>query len=408
MAKFREVSIKRKLTVIILFTTSLVLLLTSAIFIITELVSFRREMVSNISTLAQVMGINSTAALSFQDPATAEEILTALSAEPHVVAACIYTNSGDVFATYKNNEDVSFPSPHRNLAESDSRGEGAKLSELTHEKYRFSNEYLEFIRPIILNDKRIGKIYIRADLKALYSKLKWLVGIVVGVMLASFCLALLMSSRLQRIISEPISTLARTMKTVSSEKNYGVRAQKRSNDEIGFLIDGFNDMIRQIQQEIIERNRAEGALRQSEEKYKTLIDSSLTGIFIHQDEKYLFVNDRFAEMHGYEPGELLGKDPFMLIHPNERTASRKTVSRRLKGEPVPQQYEVRRLRKDGRTIWCEMMATLIEYEGRPAVMGNMVDITRRKRAEEERRKWSPTPACCEDGGHRHPGWWHCP
>jgi PAS domain S-box-containing protein len=100
----------------------------------------------------------------------------------------------------------------------------------------------------------------------------------------------------------------------------------------------------------------------------------------------LFVNDRFADIHGYQPEELLGQDPLTLIHPDEREASRQVMSKRLEGESAPDWYEMRRLRKDGKTIWCEMMATGIEYAGRPAIMGNIVDITDRKRAEEAMRE----------------------
>jgi PAS domain S-box-containing protein len=127
--------------------------------------------------------------------------------------------------------------------------------------------------------------------------------------------------------------------------------------------------------------QVEGAVRKSEEKYKTLIEGSVTGIFIHQDGKYVFVNDRFAEIHGYEREELLGKESLMLIHPDAREALKEIASKRLNGRAVPQRYEVRRLGKDGRTIWCEMMATRIEYEGRPAIMGNVIDVSKRKRAE---------------------------
>lgn len=133
--------------------------------------------------------------------------------------------------------------------------------------------------------------------------------------------------------------------------------------------------------DITNRKQAERALRKSQEEYKRLADSSLTGIFIHQDQKYVFVNDRFADMHGYRPEELLQQDPLILIHPDERGTLKEMASQRLKGKAVPQQYEVRRLKKNGETMWCEMMATVIEYEGRSAIMGNMIDITERKRAE---------------------------
>jgi PAS domain S-box-containing protein len=149
-------------------------------------------------------------------------------------------------------------------------------------------------------------------------------------------------------------------------------------------------------------------VRKSKEEYRVLVDNSLTGIFIHQDQKYVFVTNKFAEMHGYRPEELLGKDPLSLIHPDERDKLREVASRRLRGEDVVQQYEVRRLRKDGTTIWCEMMATVIDHEGKPGIMGNMINITERKRAEEkllayhERlRSLASELSLAEEGERRH-------
>ena len=133
------------------------------------------------------------------------------------------------------------------------------------------------------------------------------------------------------------------------------------------------------------RKRAEEALRESEEKYKMLIESSLTGVFIHQHGKYVFVNDRFAKIHGYRAEELIGMDYRILIQPDQREALTEIAQKRLEGAPVSRSYEVRRVRKDGTTVWCEMMATRIEYGGRPAIMGNIVDITKRKQGEEGRR-----------------------
>jgi PAS domain S-box-containing protein len=138
--------------------------------------------------------------------------------------------------------------------------------------------------------------------------------------------------------------------------------------------------------DITKRKLAEKVLQESEEKYKTLTESSLTGIFIHQDGKFVFVNDKFAKMHGYKAEELLGKTHLLLVHPDERRTLKEFALKRLKGKPVPQQYEVHRITKDGRTMWCEMMATLIEYRGNPAIMGNVIDITERKLAESAIKK----------------------
>jgi PAS domain S-box-containing protein len=133
--------------------------------------------------------------------------------------------------------------------------------------------------------------------------------------------------------------------------------------------------------DITKRKLAEKVLQESEAKYKTLTESSLTGIFIHQNGRFVFVNDKFAKMHGYKPEELLGKTHLLLVHPDERKTLREFALKRLKGKPVPQQYEVHRITKDGSTMWCEMMATVIEYRGKPAIMGNVIDITERKLAE---------------------------
>ena len=133
--------------------------------------------------------------------------------------------------------------------------------------------------------------------------------------------------------------------------------------------------------DITRRKMAEKVLQESESKYKTLAENSLTGIFIHQKGKFIFVNDKFAEMHGYKPGELLRKSHLLLVHPDEKKTLKEFALKRIEGKSVPQQYEVRRITKQGKTIWCEMMATLIQYKGKPAIMGNVIDITERKLAE---------------------------
>jgi len=143
--------------------------------------------------------------------------------------------------------------------------------------------------------------------------------------------------------------------------------------------------VKKLEKEAIGYKQVEEELRRSEEKYKTLTTSSLTGIFIHQDGRFVFVNDRFATMHGYTAEALLGKEYKALIHPDYREVIAARVSKRLKGESVPYQYEVQRLKKDGETIWCEMIVAAIEYRGKPAIMGNIFDITRRKQAEKHVR-----------------------
>lgn len=137
--------------------------------------------------------------------------------------------------------------------------------------------------------------------------------------------------------------------------------------------------------DITEHEEADEALRESEKKYKTLTESSLTGIYIIQDNEFVFVNKRFADMHGYSMEEMVGREYLKFMHPEEKEQIEQRLSRRLRGEDVPRNYEVRLLHRDGKTLWCEIMATVILYNGRPAIMGNFIDITERKETEEALR-----------------------
>ena len=140
-----------------------------------------------------------------------------------------------------------------------------------------------------------------------------------------------------------------------------------------------------ILRDISERKHAEELLKESEMKYKILAENSLTGIYIHQDGKYVFVNEGFAMMHGYTREELIGKDYMLLNHPDDRKMVKNRVSCILRGENKWRIGENRRVKKDGTTIWCQLIVNVINYKGNPAIMGNVIDITERKKAEEALR-----------------------
>ncbi|MDY6837062.1 MAG: sigma 54-interacting transcriptional regulator [Thermodesulfobacteriota bacterium] len=147
-----------------------------------------------------------------------------------------------------------------------------------------------------------------------------------------------------------------------------------------------NQMIESVAREIRERKNAEEALRESEAKYSGLLENSLTGIYIDQDGRIVFANRRFAEIYGYWRRTLIGMESWRLVHPDDRALTNEMRAKRLKGQPVPSEYEAKGLTKDGRTIWIIRRNKRIEYEGRPAVLGNIVDITQRKRAEQALRE----------------------
>ena len=137
-----------------------------------------------------------------------------------------------------------------------------------------------------------------------------------------------------------------------------------------------------VGRDITERKQAEEALRESERKYKLITEISQTGIYIHQDDIIMYANEKFAQLHGYTVDELVGTNYFDLFHPDERERALRIKSKRLSGdEDAPQYHETKRNKKDGGILWCQTVASCIEYQEKPAIMGNIVDITERKQTE---------------------------
>ena len=137
--------------------------------------------------------------------------------------------------------------------------------------------------------------------------------------------------------------------------------------------------------DITETKRAEKALRQSEELYATMANSSQAGIYIVQDGKFVFVNPQFQKDTGFSADELLGTDPLMIVHPEDREVVRENAAKMLKGEPISL-YEYRTIDKSGRTRVVVERVASIRYGGKLAAMGCYMDITERKQAEEALRE----------------------
>ncbi len=135
--------------------------------------------------------------------------------------------------------------------------------------------------------------------------------------------------------------------------------------------------------DVSERKRDEQKLRESEAKYRMLVENSLQGLAIVQDFRFVFCNRRFAEITGYSIGELLSLSSDQvraLIHPDDREVLVKFYGEQTSGGQVPESYQFRGLKKDGSEIWLEVFSSLIFYDGKPAVQAVFQDITGYKKA----------------------------
>jgi len=123
----------------------------------------------------------------------------------------------------------------------------------------------------------------------------------------------------------------------------------------------------QLRTQVFECEMAEAALRESENKYSTLVEDALIGVYINKDGKIEFANDKFAAIYGYPKNELIGMESTMLVHPEDRPRVEELRKKRLRGEKVPSEYEIRGLKKNGDTIWVMRSLSLINYQDGPAV-----------------------------------------
>jgi signal transduction histidine kinase/ActR/RegA family two-component response regulator len=242
--RFRDLPIRRKLTWVSILTSSLALLIASVAFVSYEVITFRRAMVRELSTQAQIIGYNSAAALLFNDRNSAAETLSALRAEPHIISASVYARDGAVFATYVRSGVTQLP-PLTEPPVDDS---------VSH---RFTSSELVLYEDIVVDGERIGRVRMLSDLSGLYARLRGYLGIVGIAFLGSIIAAAGISGRMQRTISGPILHLVDRARIVTTERNYTVRAIPTSEDELGLLIRTFNEMLAQIQQrdEALERAR---------------------------------------------------------------------------------------------------------------------------------------------------------
>ena len=263
---FSKLRIAKKLMLIMHVATLSAVVFAALLFSVSEALNYRKAMVEQVTTLADVIGTSSTAAITFEDETLASQVLSSLTAYNDVISAQIHLANGEMFARYMVNGGDPIegmrPDPGiRSLVEVSMESRSAVE--------RFEGlEYLDAVRPIFFDSELIGFLHLRTslnDLVVTLQRIVWVAGVVV---LFAALFAFFLSSRLQAAVTRPILSLHGVMQDVAKKQDYSLRAKPSSGDEIGALMVGFNDMLEQI-------NLRDVQLAQANERLLDAIDETL-------------------------------------------------------------------------------------------------------------------------------------
>jgi two-component system, sensor histidine kinase and response regulator len=231
MQQFRDISIRDKLTLLFMIIACFVGIIVSLPMASYDVVQLRRAMTRDLGTLGDLLAGNSTAALTFKDVEAANELLHALRAEPNVTRACIYDASGNVLAQYSRDQkraEIRFPAPRSDSA-------------------YFEGDRLVVFRAIKMAGESIGTLYVESDLQKLQARYRGYYLTLTLVLVIAIASSFLLASRFQEFISQPLLELVQTTKAISQSRDYSIRTEVKSGDELGRLGTEFNEMLEQIE-----------------------------------------------------------------------------------------------------------------------------------------------------------------
>jgi PAS domain S-box-containing protein len=339
-------------------------LLVCAVLVSLNYVGMRDEAIRQLETQGAVIRTNTTAALAFSDPAAGEETLDSLHAVPEVAAAAIYDAEGKLFAEYRRSER----SPRIPLG-----GPGRRIAD----------GWLVLVDEIRQRDRPVGMLQMVYDMRSINARLRSNVLLSLVVSLLATAVATLIALRLQRVLARPVQELVTTARRVSAEKAYDARATKISDDELGQLTDAFNEMLDHIEEQST-------SISEAHERFRVAVEAAPNAmVMVDERGRMLLVNAQTERLFGYTRDELIGGAVEMLVperfhatHPGYRVG----FFAEPKARPMGAGRDLHGRRRDGTEFPVEIGLNPIRTEDGVRVLSSIVDITERKRAEEERTR----------------------
>lgn len=358
-------SVRRKLGALLAFTTFLALAMAGIALLAIDLRTRITSAEADLTVQADIVGLASGAALAFDDRRVAAENLRVLRAKPNVVAAALYGAAGEVFASY------------------DASGEAAPPSRPPAAGIELGWTYLRVVRPVTTGSERIGWVFVQERHELLSRVLEYM-GVLVVVLATSLASALLVSHRLQSLITTPLGAIGDVARRVK-EGRFELRAKRTSDDEIGELADAFNAMLDELARRARTREDAIEALRSSDERYQLAVRGSSAGLWDWDMRAgTMAYAPRLRALLGYELAEFPDEPGSLarIVHDEDSERVDEALRAHLDRD-LPYVVEARLRCRSGEWRWFQMTGMARKDDaGHPVRMvGSIVDVTERKVAE---------------------------
>lgn len=361
MIAFKDRPIQGKITWVIMVTTIVSLLIAGTTLLIFDIGDAQDKLGRELSSIGQIIAANSAAALEFDDPKAAEAILSALQQDKRITAAALFRETGESFAVFVRASDTEATVPTKLPAWGILRESG----------------YLKLVLPVSVAGRTVGGLYLQATMSQIQESLREYAMVLSLAILFSSLGAYLLSFRLRNLISRPIIRLSETALSVAQRNDYTLRVEKEGNDEIGVLIDRFNEMLSQIRTQ-------NSALKDSEHQLRLITDSLPVLIsYIDRDQRFRFNNALYQEWFRTDRAVLFGRHFAEVVSTGTYDAISRYLTAALEG--APQTFETVVDFPDGvrRTVASSYVPDFSEDGTVRGIFALVTDISDRKKAETE-------------------------
>ncbi|RJP61167.1 MAG: PAS domain S-box protein [Ignavibacteriales bacterium] len=367
MMFIKNLTIKNKLILIMLVVTVIAAAMGFFITYLKATDDEKEDLISNMEMNAKLIGEYCASGLVFNRKDAVDDALGKVESFPLIQGVYVFDSNGKLFASYKKGKEDSL---YKIIIGSKKAGVFVKDNLLLH-------------RSIDYNNKKFGSIILCVSTKTIKANLEKLFVRIIIVMIFIVFLSYFLALWLQNLISKPILDLAGAVKKVYQQNDYSIRVLKEGNDEISNLYDEFNFMLGQIDIRSKERDTAENALRESEEKFRTVADTINAAIFILRNDEFIYINKGFIRITGYSFDEIQKMKLENLVVPEMLTLLNRILNAiKDRNFKVPD-VEVKIRTKNNSERWLGFSFNEILIDSKACVIITAFDITNRKLAEAE-------------------------